>query len=77
MDIRPIRGVLSLYGLAVALSDVYPKWLGWAALIGLGEAFSGHSTVLTNILFPMASILLTMWMLVMGVLMWRRAGAAA
>ena len=75
----------SLYGLAVALSDVYPKWLGWAALvfaigaglIGLAEAFSGHSPVLTNILFPIASILLTVWMLVMGVLMWRRAGAAA
>ncbi len=75
----------SLYGLAVALSDVYPKWLGWAALvvaigaglIGLAEAFSGHSVVLTNILFPIASILLTVWMLVMGALMWRRAGAAA
>ena len=75
----------SLYGLAVALSDVYPKLLGWAALvvaigaalIGLAEAFIGHSSVLTNILFPIASILLTLWVLVMGVLMWRRAGAAA
>jgi hypothetical protein len=25
-----------LYGLAVALADVYPKWLGWADLV-VGE----------------------------------------
>ena len=74
-----------LYGLAVALSDVYPKWLGWAALVvgivaavlGLIQAYEGPSTLVTNVLFPIASILLTVWVLVMGILMWRRAGAAA
>ena len=74
-----------LYGLAVALSDVYPKWLGWAALvlgivaalIGLVQAYNGPSTLLTNQLFPIASVLLTVWVLVMGVLLWRRAGASA
>ena len=74
-----------LYGLAVALSDVYPRWLGWAALvvgiaaalIGLVQAYNGPSDLLTNVLFPIASILLTVWVLVIGVLMWRKASAAA
>ena len=73
-----------LYGLAVALTDVYPKWLGWAALvvgiaaalIGLVQAYNGPSTLVTNVLFPIVSILLTVWALVIGVLMWRKAGAA-
>ncbi len=73
-----------LYGLAVALTDVYHKWLGWAALvlgiaaalIGLVQAYNGPSTLVTNVLFPIVSILLTVWVLVIGVLMWRKAGAA-
>ena len=80
-----IFGVLYiLYGLAVALSDIYPKWLGWLALvlgtagavIGLVHAYQGPSDLLTNVLFPIVSILLTVWVLVMGVLMWRKTSAA-
>jgi len=74
-----------LYGLAVALSDVYPKGLGWAAVVlgigaavlGLVQAYQGPSNVVTNILFPIFSITITLWVLVMGVLMWRKASAAA
>ncbi len=74
-----------LYGLAVALSDVYPRWLGWVALVvgtggalvGLVQALQGPSVLVTTVLFVAVSILLTLWVLVMGVLMWRRAGAAA
>ena len=74
-----------LYGLAVALADVYPKWLGWAAfalgvaaaVLGLVQTYEGPSDLLTNILFPVVSIFLTVWVFVIGVLMWRRATAAA
>lgn len=74
-----------LYGLAVALSDVYPKWLGWVALVvgtggalvGLVQALQGPSVLVTVVLFVVGFILLTLRVSVMGVLMWRRAGAAA
>jgi len=65
-----------IYGLEVTLTDVYPKWLGCAglvvgiavALIGLVQAYNGPSDLVTTILF-------TVWVMVVGALMWRRAGA--
>lgn len=69
-----------LFGLAIATSDVYPKWLGWvaavlgvaAALLGFVYAYQGPSALVTNILVPILSILETVWLLVIGVLLWRR-----
>ena len=73
-----------LYGLAVALSNIYPRWLGWvAAVAGLGGAVAGLLIFLigpsfgTLLPFLLSSLLSTLWVLVMGVLMWRRASAAA
>ena len=73
-----------LYGLAIALSNIYPKWLGWAAVVvGLIGAFAGVSIFLTGaskgtlLSFLLFALLSALWVLVMGVLMWRRAGAAA
>lgn len=74
-----------LYGLAIAVSDVYPKWLGWvavvlgtvAALLGLVQASQGTLVPANVVLFAVVSLLITVWLLVMGVFMWRRAGAAA
>ena len=75
-----------LYGLAVALSNIYPRWLGWVAVVvGLGAAVAGLLLFLIGasggnaLLIPFAlfSILSILWVLVMGVLMWRRASAAA
>ena len=73
-----------LYGLAVALSNIYPRWLGWVAVVvGVGTAVAGLLLFLIGIslgtLIPYAlfSILSLLWVLVMGVLMWRRASAAA
>jgi len=71
-----------LYGVAVILSDVYPKWLGWVAvggglgssLIGLHIGYRVPSPLVVNILFPIFSILLTAWIFIMGVLLWRRSG---
>jgi uncharacterized membrane protein len=73
-----------LYGLAVALSDIYPKWLGWLALvlgiagavIGLVQAYEGPSDTLTNVIFPIVSILLTVWVLIIGAFMWKKTSAA-
>ena len=74
-----------LYGLAVSLSDVYPKWLGWtavvlgvgAAVLGLIQAYQGLSETVSTILFPIVATLISLWILVMGVLLWRKTGAAA
>ena len=76
-----------LYGLAVALSEVYPKWLGWVAvglgsaslIVGTVQAYNGLSVLGTNYLFSGVASLLTIWVLVMGIMMWRktRAGASA
>lgn len=73
-----------LYGLAILTDDVYPRWLGWVAvigggasvLVGLNQAYTGLSVLTTNILFPIVSTVLILWFLVMGVVLWRRAGAA-
>ena len=73
-----------LYGLAVALSNIYPRWLGWVAVVvGLGAAVGGFLLFLTGpslgtlIPYALFSILSLLWVLVMGVLMWRRASAVA
>lgn len=72
-----------LYGLAVTTSDAYPRWLGWvailaglgSALIGLNQAYKGPSYLVSNVLFVIFSLIITIWVFVMGVLMWRKAGA--
>ncbi|MBI4609107.1 MAG: hypothetical protein HY726_08865 [Candidatus Rokubacteria bacterium] len=74
-----------LYGLAVVTSAVYPRWLGWvaalaglgSALVGLNQAYRGASVLVTNVLFPIFSIIITLWVLVLGILLWRKTGAAA
>lgn len=71
-----------LYGLAILRSAAYPKWLGWvavlasigSALIGLNLAYRGPSTLVANVLFPIFSIIITLWVLAMGILLWRKAG---
>lgn len=73
-----------LFGLAIALTDLYPKWLGWLAVvggvgavsIGAGMFLQGLSLVGT-IAFTAFGMLVTVSLLVIGVLMWRRAGAMA
>ena len=72
-----------LYGLAVAMSESYPKWLGWVAvvlalaslIVGIVQAFTGLSVLVTNTLFASFSSLLTLWVLIMGILTWRKTKA--
>ena len=70
---------LFLYGLAIALSDVYPKLLGWAAVVvGIGWVVLGllvaHNGFTQVDLTISVSVLLALWLLVLAVFLWRRAG---
>jgi Domain of unknown function (DUF4386) len=70
-----------LLGLAVALNGVYPRWLGWlAALAGLGsvaaglvQAFTGEPTVASLVLTLIGPTIISLWVIIVGVLMARRA----
>ena len=71
-----------LLGLAVALSGAYPRWLGWIAVVagvgsiaaGLVQAFTGEPTVTSLVLTIIGPTVISIWLLVMGVLMARKAG---
>jgi hypothetical protein len=70
-----------LYGLAIVLGSVYPKVLGWLAMlsgagafvVGVVQALSGPSFRGSEIFFVLFSMLSTIWVLSMGVVMWRKA----
>ena len=74
-----LGAALLLYGLAIAFSDVYPKWLGWAAaavgvgwiVLGLLVAHNGFTQVPLTML---VSALLSLWVVVLAVFLWRKAG---
>lgn len=73
-----------VYGLTVALSNEYPRWLGWVAVVlSLAAAFVGSSIAVVGPsgpifgVFAAVSLLLTVWVFVMGVLMWRQPGRTA
>ena len=69
-----------VYGLAVAMSDNFPKWLGWVAaalgvvslVVGFYQAYDGLSVFITNYAFAGSATLLTVWVLVMAILMARK-----
>jgi hypothetical protein len=68
-----------LFGLAVVLDRSYPTWLGWFSFVGgLGSLFCGVTRFLGVDLVPeglfiVFALVVSLWMVVMGVLMWRRA----
>jgi hypothetical protein len=70
-----------LYGLAVALSDVYPRWLGWIAVAagvasvgaGLIQALTGEPTTASKVLTIIGPTVITLWLAVIGVLLARLA----
>ncbi len=71
---------LVLFASAVALSTNYPTWLGWLGIGGgigtiaggLSVAFTGFSMTAMNVAMPF-NLILVIWMVVIGILMWRRA----
>jgi len=71
-----------LSGLAVALSRRYPVWLGWVGVAGGTASFLGGVLQFLGVvsgaerLVIVPAQVVSLWMAAMGVLMWRRAGAA-
>jgi hypothetical protein len=69
-----------LFGLAIASEEAYPRWLGWtgvvlgvaATLIGVVLAYQGPSALVSVVLFTSVSLAVTIWLLALGVLLWRR-----
>ena len=69
-----------LYGLAVAWSGLYPRWLGWVAVVagfgsmavGLVQAYAGESTTLTRSLTIVFPTIITLWVVQLGILVLRR-----
>jgi hypothetical protein len=72
-----------LFGLATVLSSTYPKALGWLAMlsgagafiVGVAQTLNGPELRATEVFFVLFSILSTVWVLMMGVFMWRKAHA--
>ena len=69
-----------LLGLAVAWSGEYPRWLGWVAVVagigsvpvGLVQAYTGESNEFTRIATIIFPTIITLWVVVMSVLLWRK-----
>ncbi len=74
-----------LFGLAVALSHAYPRWLGWTAAIagigsigaGLVQAFTGEPTMASLTLTIIGPTVISLWLLVMGILLVRNTSRLA
>lgn len=72
-----------LFGIAVLSGDDYPGWMGWVAIvagvIGIVTAsimfFDGLSSFTIEVLFPIASLVFTLWIGVMGYLLWQKTSA--
>jgi Domain of unknown function (DUF4386) len=70
-----------LFGLAVVLSTVYPRWLGWVAVLagvlsliaGTIQASVGEPTEASRLLTIVGPTVITLWLLWMGVLLLRGA----
>lgn len=69
-----------LFGLAVAFSDRYPRWLGWVAVLagvlsiaaGSIQAYVGEPTGASRVLTIIGPTVITLWLLSMGILLLRK-----
>jgi hypothetical protein len=67
------------FGLAVARSEAFPRWLGWVALAagvasvlaGIFQAISGQPTVASLVLTIIGPTIIVLWVITMDVLMAR------
>ncbi len=73
---------VTIYGIALVLNRSFPKWLGWLAILGgipiavagIVIAYTGFSDLAMTINLSGSSLVLV-WMVVVGVWMWRLASA--
>ena len=69
-----------LYGLAVAFSDTYPRWLGWTvaaggaggSVSGVIQSYIGEPVGITTALGIAAPTVITVWLFSMGILVFRK-----
>lgn len=74
-----------LLGASIVNGKVYAGWLGWtgvvAGVLGLATGtvifYGGFSDFAANILFPVATLLFTVWLGVMGYMLWQSQPATA
>lgn len=75
-----------LFGLAVAMSTVFPRWLGWPAFLagilslvaGVIQAVVGEPTDASRVLTIIGPTVITLWLLIMGIqLVRKRPGPAS
>lgn len=70
-----------LFGVAMLKSDDYPSWIGGAGMIfgsvalaaGTLQILTQQTTLTQFVLFPVAAIGVTLWIVYVGVLLWRRS----
>jgi hypothetical protein len=70
----------TLYGLAVAFSYAYPRWLGWTAAVGgaggaisgVIQSYIGKPVGITTALGIAAPTMITLWLFSMGILLFRK-----
>jgi len=72
---------LVFLGIGMVLSAVYPRWMGWVgiilgivtvAVVGIVQAFTGETSAL-QLIFMVLALLTTLWVLVVGIWVTRRA----
>src|SRR5699024_5108721 len=69
-----------LFGLAVVIGSDFHAWLGWTGIIGgTGSVLAGVFMFLDLNLLPewffiIFAVLISLWMIALRILMWRRAG---
>ena len=69
-----------VFGLAIAISSSFPKWLGWIAVVlglialvyGFYQSYIGLTVVGLTFIFSITASLLTIWVLIMAVLLGRK-----
>lgn len=69
-----------LLGIAVALSRIYPAWLGWiAVVIGAGSTITGsiqfftfRDAIVTHVMVPLFVVPAVLWVPVTAYFLWRR-----
>jgi hypothetical protein len=72
-----------LYGLAVAWSRLYPRWLGWVVVVagvgslaaGLVQATVGEPTTLSRVLTIIFPTVITLWLIDVNAYILRRASS--
>ncbi len=73
---------LIFIGIGMASSKVFPRWLGWvaivlgvvtAAAVGVNQAFAGPTDMTINVLFPIFAMLSTIYALILGIWLLRKA----